>query len=42
MQTFLELAGLAAIVIGVAFIYWPAALIVGGVGLILISRGVGG
>ena len=36
----LEVLGLAAIVVGVAFIYWPAACIVGGVGLILIGRGV--
>lgn len=42
VQTVLELAGLALIVAGVAFIYWPAALVVAGVGLILISRGVGG
>lgn len=31
MKTLLELLGLAAIVAGVAFIYWPAALIVAGV-----------
>lgn len=37
----LELVGIGAIVTGVAFIFWPAAFIVGGVGLILISRGVG-
>ncbi len=42
VQTVLELAGLSLIVAGVAFIYWPAALVVAGVGLILISRGVGG
>lgn len=41
MQTFLELAGITLIVTGVAFIFWPAAFVVGGVGLILISRGVG-
>lgn len=37
----LELAGIGLIVTGVAFIFWPVAFIVGGVGLILISRGVG-
>ena len=42
MQTFLELAGVGLIVAGVAFIFWPAAFVVGGAGLILISRGVGG
>ncbi len=31
MTTTFFLAGLAAMVAGVAFIYWPAALIVGGV-----------
>ena len=41
MQTFLELAGIALIVTGAAFIFWPAAFVLGGVGLILISRGVG-
>ncbi len=40
VTTVLELVGIAAIVVGVAFIYWPAAFIVGGVGLILVSRGV--
>lgn len=40
VTTVLELVGIGAIVAGVAFIYWPAALIVAGVGLILVSRGV--
>lgn len=38
--TALELVGLAAIVAGVGFIFWPAALIAGGVGAIFISRGL--
>ncbi len=41
VQTGLELAGLGLIVAGVAFMFWPASLVVAGVGLILISRGVG-
>lgn len=40
LTTVLEMVGVAAIVAGVAFIFWPAALIVAGVGLILVSRGV--
>lgn len=36
----LEVAGLAAIVAGLALIYWPLALIVGGVGAVLFVRGV--
>lgn len=40
VTTVLELVGIAAIVVGVSFIYWPAGFIVGGVGLILVSRGV--
>lgn len=38
--TLLEVLGLAAIVAGVAFIFWPAALIVGGAAAIWVSRQV--
>jgi len=38
--TTLEVLGLAAIVTGVAFMFWPAAFVVGGVGLIFVSRGL--
>lgn len=38
--TVLELAGIGLVVAGVAFIFWPAALIVAGVGLVLVSRGI--
>ena len=40
VTTTLELVGLAAIVVGVAFMFWPAAFVVGGVGLIFVSRGL--
>lgn len=40
LTTALEVVGLAAIVAGVAFIYWPVALIVAGVALVWISRQV--
>lgn len=40
LTTVLELVGVVSIVVGVGFIFWPAAFIVGGVGLILVSRGV--
>ena len=40
LTTVLELGGLAAIVAGVAFIFWPAAFVVGGAGLIFVSRGL--
>lgn len=33
-----QVAGVAAVVAGVAFIYWPAALIVGGMGAYLIGE----
>jgi len=40
MTTVLELAGLGLVVAGVAFMFWPAAFVVGGVGLIFVSRGL--
>lgn len=40
VTTVLEVVGLGLIVAGVGFMFWPAALVVAGVGLILISRGV--
>jgi len=40
VTTTLELAGIAAIVAGVAFMFWPAAFVVGGAGLIFVSRGL--
>jgi len=40
LTTLLELLGLAAIVAGVAFIFWPAALVVAGVAMIWVSRQV--
>lgn len=40
VTTVLEIVGLAAIVAGVFFIFWPAALIVGGAALVFISRAV--
>jgi hypothetical protein len=40
VTTVLELVGIAAIVAGVAFIFWPAAFIVAGVGILLVSRGL--
>lgn len=40
LTTILELLGLASVVAGVAFIFWPAALIVAGAALIWISREV--
>ena len=38
LTTGLDIIGLFAIVAGVAFIFWPAALIVLGAGCILVSR----
>lgn len=35
MNTLLEVVGLAALCAGVAFIFWPAALIVGGALLVI-------
>lgn len=40
VTTLLELAGIGLIVAGAAFIFWPAALVVAGVGLFLVSRGI--
>jgi hypothetical protein len=40
VTTVLELVGIGLIVVGVAFIFWPAAFIVGGGGLLLLSRGL--
>ena len=40
LAALLELLGLAAIVAGVAFIFWPAALVVAGVAMIWVSRQV--
>lgn len=36
--TLLELLGLVSIVAGVAFIFWPAALIVAGIGALWLAR----
>ncbi len=36
--TLLEILGLIAITVGVVFIFWPAALIVGGVAALWLSR----
>lgn len=40
VTTLLELAGIGLVVTGVAFMFWPAAFVVGGVGLIFVSRGL--
>lgn len=40
LTTVLELLGLGLIVAGVAFVYWPAALVVAGAGLLFVSRQV--
>lgn len=39
MNNLLELLGVAAIIAGTWFVFWPAALVVGGLGLILIANG---
>jgi len=36
----LELLGLVLIVVGVAFVFWPAALVVAGAGLLWVARGL--
>ena len=41
VSTIIELFGMAAVVAGTAFIYWPAALIVGGIGLCAIGYAAG-
>ena len=38
MNTILELLGFAAIVVGVAVVFWPAALITGGILLVLAAN----
>ena len=35
-----ELAGLSAVVAGVVFIWWPAALIIGGGAVIFLAQGL--
>ena len=42
MASWLQAVGLAAITIGVAFIFWPAGLIVGGVALVLAGISLAG
>lgn len=41
VSTFIELIGMAAVVAGAAVIFWPAALIVGGLGLLAIGYSLG-
>ena len=38
LTTVLELLGLCLVVAGVAFMFWPAAFVVAGVGLLWVSR----
>lgn len=40
-STLLELIGMAAVVAGAAFIFWPAALILGGICLCVIGYAAG-
>lgn len=40
LTTLLEVLGIVAVVLGVAFMFWPAAFVVAGVGLIFVSRGL--
>lgn len=40
LTTILELLGLALVVVGVAFVFWPAAFVVAGASLVWISRQV--
>lgn len=42
MSTWLQAAGLGAVTLGVAAIYWPAGIIVGGVSLLLAGIAVAG
>ena len=37
MTTAMELAGIALMVAGVGFVFWPAALIVAGIALVLLG-----
>ncbi|CAB5217783.1 hypothetical protein UFOVP209_16 [uncultured Caudovirales phage] len=41
LSTLIELAGIAAITVGTAFIFWPAALIVSGIALVAIGYSLG-
>lgn len=41
ISTVVELVGMCAVVAGAAFIYWPAAAILGGVCLMLIGYALG-
>ena len=41
VSTVIELFGMAAVVAGTALIFWPAALIVGGLSLMAIGYAVG-
>lgn len=36
----IEIAGVVAVTVGVGFIWWPAALIVGGIAAVLIAQGM--
>jgi len=38
--TFIEIAGVVAITVGIGFIWWPAALIVGGFAAVLLAQGM--
>ena len=40
LTTVLELLGLGLIVVGVAFVFWPAALVVAGAGFLWVARGL--
>ena len=41
ISTVVELVGMCAVVAGAAFIYWPAAAILGGICLMLIGYALG-
>lgn len=41
VSTVIELIGMVAVVAGTALIFWPAALIVGGLGLLAIGYSIG-
>tara|TARA_Y100000310_G_scaffold50965_2_gene47040 strand:- start:189 stop:347 length:159 start_codon:yes stop_codon:yes gene_type:complete len=38
--TVIEIVGLAAIAIGVAFVWWPVALIASGLALVILAQGI--
>lgn len=42
MASWLQAAGLAAITIGVGFVFWPAGIVVGGIALILVGISLAG